>query len=123
VLYIVFIIVALIIAVGSFLARRMLPFSAAILVAIIGTVWSSITIIDNGEVGVIKVLGKTSESELLPGLQFYAPWSEVVAYNALPIPFPYEGKVIASDKNPLTVSVGFSVKLNTSLAWKVQQKV
>lgn len=122
-LYIIFIIVMLLVIGGGFLARNSLVAVGGFVIAVIASLASSITIIDNGEVGVVKVLGETAQSELLPGLRMTAPWHEVVAYNALPRPFIYEGKVIASDKNPLTVTVGFAVKLNTALAWKVQQKV
>nr|WP_250808512.1 hypothetical protein [Neorhizobium tomejilense] len=122
-LYFVLMFVLVLVAVIAFFMRRILVSAIAIAIGIVATTFLSYSIIDNGEVGVIKVLGETQQSELLPGMRIVAPYAQVVAYNALPRPFTYEGKVIANDSNPLTVSVGFSVKLSTPMAWKVQQKV
>ena len=90
-------------------------------VAFVTTIVMSIHIIDNREVGVIKFFGETEESELLPGSHMVAPWKSVVSYVALPRTFDYEGEVISSDSNPLSVTVGFTVKLNSAIAWKVQK--
>ncbi len=43
------------------------------------TIWS-ITLIDNSEVGVIKIFGETEESELAPGVHAVAPWKNVISY-------------------------------------------
>jgi len=111
--------------VGTFVAWRFhaLFAAATAVIAFVFTIYNSIHIIDNREVGVIKVFGETEQSELLPGSHFVAPWKDVVSYIALPRTFDYNGDVVSSDSNPLGVTVGFTVKLNSAMAWKVQKVV
>lgn len=101
------------------LAFQFIPLALAAAISL----FMSINVVENNAVGVVKVFGKTEESELLPGSHLVAPWKDVLSYNALPRTFDYEGEVISSDSNPLSVTVGFTVKLNSAMAWKVQKIV
>jgi regulator of protease activity HflC (stomatin/prohibitin superfamily) len=87
--------------------------------AVVSIIWS-ISIVDTNQVGVIKSFGQTEESELSPGSHLVAPWKSVVRHIALPRTFDYDGEVVASDSNPLKVTVGFTTKLNSAMAWKLQ---
>jgi regulator of protease activity HflC (stomatin/prohibitin superfamily) len=84
------------------------------------TLFCSYNQVGTGQIGVEKVFGETRESQMLAGAHFVAPWKEVVLHEGLPQSFEYDGDVVASDGNPLKVTVGFTTILNPVLAWKVQ---
>ncbi len=121
-LYFIFLFIMVVVALV--VATRSLFISGAVAFVFfaISAIWS-ITLIDNSEVGVIKIFGETEESELAPGVHAVAPWKNVISYTALPRTFDYEGEVMSSDSNPLHVTVGFTVKLNPAMAWKVQKVI
>jgi regulator of protease activity HflC (stomatin/prohibitin superfamily) len=119
-LYIIVLVVFLILAAAGAVFFR--PLVGAIILGVlvlVSVVWS-VTLVDTTDVGVIKVFGETEQSELAPGPHLVAPWKSVVRHTALPQTFDYDGEVVASDGNPLKVTVGFTTKLNSAMAWKLQ---
>jgi regulator of protease activity HflC (stomatin/prohibitin superfamily) len=89
----------------------------------LNTAVSSVVQIETGMIGVGKSFGKTFKSSFGPGINLVKPWTDIVLYDGLRMEFPYEGIVIANDQNPLTVSIGFAIRLNPDLAWRIQTTV
>lgn len=97
--------------------------ATSVAAAIIFTFLAMITLIDTGEVGVIKIFGVTQQGQLEPGLHLTSPVARVSFYSTLRRDFEIKTDTVAKDKNTLTVSVGFAARLNPAAAWKLQSTV
>lgn len=94
------------------------------LVVMIGTFASqAYLVVDSGEVVVEKWFGRTIPGYYGPGLHVVNPLSSFQDYEALRREFVVDGVMLASDNNPLTVSVGLATKLNPTYAYVLQEKV
>jgi len=101
--------------------KAILSLGAGLLLLV--TVVHSVVIVENEDIGVTRVFGETNPGFLAPGFHFLKPWASVTKYQATRKEFPVDESVITKDNNPLAVSVGFAIRLNPELAWKIQKNI
>src|SRR5574341_969132 len=96
-------------AAGGLLRTISLGFAA---LGVVLVLFSTIVVVDAGEVGVRHAFGTVDPTPLLPGIRFVTPWSSVERFSAREEQYPFSGEqveeiaALSREQMGMTVDVG-----------------
>lgn len=87
----------------------------------------AIYIIDPGHIGVPVWFGNVQETAYDEGMKIINPMANIIVMDGRRFAFEFTGEnalvSVSKKQNPLTVEVAFPLNLNSTVAWKLYQKI
>ncbi len=101
-----------------------IAFGVLAVIAAITTFFSSFTMIDNGEVGIVATFGRVQTEVLAPGFHFKKPWiDDITKVNTQLKGLPVNSEAASSDLQQVTTQVTLQHSLNSAMAAAAYEKV
>ena len=97
---------------------------AIVAVLVLGTVFSSVTVVDAGHTGVVVTLGKVNEGVLQEGMHFKLPFvQQVVKIDNRIVKLEVETEAFSKDLQTVATTLAINYRVDTSKSYSIYKNI
>jgi len=123
-LTIILVVLALIVgAAASFITHKAWPFVIAMILAVVIFVFSCIAVVPTGFTGILTTFGKVEERTINSGLNFVAPWQNVVTMDNRTQKVEIQTSAFSSDIQQVDLKMSVNYCIDQSTAQKLYRTI